>query len=113
MIGSIEDLSEQLAAAIRTAVREHRLEIDGAKKVYPLDDMTIDYVDETTQGQKIYQVYGQTLAVFETEFNDTGDFYFSPIKEDETVDVSVSLRVLVNEETDKISVETEEIIMGG
>lgn len=112
MINQVEDLSEQLSAAIRTAAREYIIKIDGAKKVFPLEDMSIEYLDELETGEKAYSVYGQTVAIFETEYKDTGDLYLKPVNNDEMTEVSVRLNVIVNTDTDQIDVKTDEILIG-
>lgn len=103
---NIENRDEDLLARIRTAVREHTLESEVAAEVYPLQDMTVDFIEEDIDGTRRYEVYGDTTALVYGPKRAPDDW------DEYEVDCSVNLEVSIDTDGG-IDVETKEVMLHG
>lgn len=92
---NLNKMNEDLLGKIRTAVRETKLEKDPAVRIYPLDDMDIDFLEKDEEGFDVYDVYGDTTAVL-VRMVDRGDYYNPPEGEEIETDASVNLKVMIH-----------------
>lgn len=107
----IDDYEDQILSAIRTAVRETEIFDDRAVEIYPVNDMQIDYLETLEDGTNVYDVWGDTTAVVQSELRDSGDYYEPPSWDEDEIDCSVQFRVTTNPGSDDIDVTVEEVIM--
>lgn len=107
----IDNYEDQLLSAIRTAVRETDIYDDRAVEIYPVNDMQIDFLETTDEGANVYDVWGDTTAVIQSELRGSGDYYEPPTWDEDEIDCSVQFRVMTFPGSDDIDVEVVEVIM--
>lgn len=107
----IDDYEDQLLSAIRTAVRETEIEDDRAVEILPVNDMQIDYIETLEDGSNVYDVWGSTYAMIQSQLRESGDYYEPPTWDEEEIDCSVNFKVITHPDSDSIDVDVVEVIM--
>lgn len=100
----LHNRDEELLSKIRTAVREHQITSPKIDDAYPLNDMTIDFIEEDMDGTRKYEVYGDTTAIIYGPKRAPDDW------DEFEVDCTVNLEVSIDVDGG-IEVETKEVMV--